>query len=377
VSSLETISSAFTLCDFEWDRSRASAKTTLEIMNRARMTRHSRIFFCLVATFSSSLFSARLFSQTKSGRQPEVKSYTETIPGTDVNFEMVPIPGGTFMMGSPASEGKRSADEGPQHLVTVRPFWMEKTEIRWEQYDVFAFSQDLQRSSSPASHNSISNKFADAFTRPTPPYTDPTFGFGHDGYPVINITHHAAMEYCRWLSAKTGKTYRLPTEAEWEYAARAGSKSAYFFGDDPKPLGDYAWYLDNSDARTHPVGKKNPNPWGLYDIFGNVAEWVLDYYDKDYYGSFKLDAPVLSPVLIPTEKEYPYIVRGGSWDDDAARLRSASRRASTREWSQQDPQLPQSIWWHTDALFVGFRVVRPLEEQDNLKGLKSKVTKQN
>ncbi len=346
-------------------------------MNRARMTHHSRILFCLVATFSSSLFSARLFSQTKSGRQPEVKSYTETIPGTDVNFEMVPIPGGTFMMGSPASEGKRSADEGPQHLVTVRPFWMEKTEIRWEQYDVFAFSEDLQRSSSPASHNSISNKFADAFTRPTPPYTDPTFGFGHDGYPVINITHHAAMEYCRWLSAKTGKTYRLPTEAEWEYAARAGSKSAYLFGDDPKPLGDYAWYLDNSDARTHPVGKKKPNPWGLYDIFGNVAEWVLDYYDKDYYGSFKLDAPVLSPVLIPTEKEYPYIVRGGSWDDDAARLRSASRRASTREWSQQDPQLPQSIWWHTDALFVGFRVVRPLEEQDNLKGLKSKVTKQN
>src|SRR5437016_2777092 len=156
---------------------------------------------------------------------------------------MVPIPGGTFMMGSPASEGKRSADEGPQHLVTVRPFWMEKTETRWEQYDVFAFSQDLQRSSSPASHNSVSNKFVDAVTRPTPPYTDPTFGFGHDGYPVINITHHAAMEYCRWLSAKTGKTYRLPTEAEWEYAARAGSKSAYFFGDDPKPLGDYAWLM--------------------------------------------------------------------------------------------------------------------------------------
>jgi len=355
------------------------------------MRRESRIIFRFVAAFCFLLVAFRLFSQATSSQQTasalaspktshaaprEMKPYVETIPGTIVKFEMVPIPGGTFMMGSPASEGKRSPDEGPQHLVTVGPFWMEKTEARWEEYDIFAFSQDLKRSS-PSATAGEDNKLTDAITRPTPPYTDPTFGFGHDGYPVINVTHHAAMEYCRWLSAKTGKTYRLPTEAEWEYAARAGSKFAYFFGDDPKRLGEYAWFLDNANARPHQVGKKEANPWGLYDIFGNVAEWVLDHYDKDYYLSFKADVPVLSPVLMASEKEYPYIVRGGSWDDEASRLRSAARRPSMLKWSQQDPQLPQSIWWHTDGLFVGFRVVRPLEAQDNLKGLKSKVTKGN
>lgn len=291
-----------------------------------------------------------------------MKPYVETIPGTNVKFEMVPIPGGTFTMGSPPGEPKRSSDEAPQHKVTIRPLWMEKTETTWDEYDIFAFAQDLPKNQRVQAATPGSMKGADAVTRPTPPYTDPTFGFGHERHPVINITHHAAMEYCRWLSSKTGKIYRLPTEAEWEYAARAGSQTAYFFGDDPKQLGEYAWYLDNSDARPHEVGKKKPNPWGLYDILGNVAEWGLDHYEKDYYKNFKPDVPVLSPVLMPNEKEYPYVVRGGSWDDDALRLRCAARRASTPEWSQQDPQQPQSIWWHTDALFVGFRVVRPLDE---------------
>lgn len=354
------------------------------------MSSKSRTNFCFVVAFCFLLVAFRVVgganssqhSASSSLRHPtshaaalELKAYVETIPGTTVKFEMVPIPGGTFMMGSPISEPKRSADEGPQHLVTIQPFWMEKTETRWEQFDIFAFKLDLMRSSTAAGA-SDNNKLTDAITRPTPPYKDPTFGFGHDGHPVINITHHAAMEYCRWLSAKTGKTYRLPTEAEWEYAARAGSKSAYFFGDDPKRLGEFAWFLDNSDARPHEVGKKRPNPWGIYDIFGNVAEWVLDSYDKDYYARFKTHVPVLDPALIPSENEYPYIVRGGSWDDEAHRLRAAARRASTPKWSQGDPQFPQSVWWHTDALFVGFRVVRPLEEQDQ-KRLKSKVTNAN
>jgi len=338
------------------------------------MKRESPTFLCFLAALSFLLLasaagrktgrpSASPASASKSssfGPSPW-KGYLETIPGTSVSFEMVPISGGTFLMGSPQAESQRSSDEGPQHLVTIHPFWMEKTETRWEEYDIFAFSRDLQHSS-PAT-KSASDKLADAMTRPTPPYTDPTFGFGHDGYPVINVTHHAAVEYCRWLSAKTGKTYRLPTEAEWEYAARAGSKSAYFFGDDPKLLGQYAWFLDNSGERPHEVGKKKANPWGLDDIIGNVAEWVLDHYDKDFYRNFQPAVPVIGPMLMPTEKEYPYGVRGGSWDDGASRLRSAARRASTPEWSQQDPQLPQSVWWHTDALWVGFRVVRPVDEQ--------------
>jgi len=261
----------------------------------------------------------------------ELKPYTESIPGTDVKFEMLPIQGGTFTMGSPESEAKRSPDEGPQHKVTLHSFWMEKYETRWDEYQVFAFSKDLmieRQKKVDLGPQPESKTFADAVTRPTPPYTDPTFGFGREGHPVINITHHAAMEYTRWLSAKTGKTYRLPTEAEWEYACRAGTETPFYFGEDPKQLGEYTWYLENSDARPHDVGRKKPNAWGLYDMLGNVAEWVLDEYDKVYYKRFTADVPVLAPVLIPAEKKYPHVARGGSWDDEQGRVRCAARQAS-------------------------------------------------
>jgi formylglycine-generating enzyme required for sulfatase activity len=211
-------------------------------------------------------------------------------------------------------------------------------------------------------------------TRPTPPYADETFGMGRKGQPVICITHHAAMEYTRWLSEKTGKLYRLPTEAEWEYACRAGSKSAYSWGDDPAGLDEYGWNVDNAE-KPQPVGKKKPNAWGLYDMHGNVAEWCLDHYLPDAYTKFPSGKVVIQPVFPPDGKEYPYVARGGSWDDDADKLRSAARRASNPEWSVQDPQRPQSIWWHTDATFVGFRIIRPYREQANLKGLKSQVVK--
>jgi len=306
-----------------------------------------------------------------------MKVYTETIPGTDVKFEMVPIPGGTFTMGSPPGEDKRGEDEGPQHPVRIAPFWMGKYEVTWEEYDQFAFALDLkkkQRENVNLAQQPESEKNADAVTRPTPPYADETFGFGRNGQPVICITHHAAMEYCRWLSAKTGKIYRLPTEAEWEYACRAGTKTAYSWGDDPAPLAEYAWDVNNAE-KPMKIGKKKPNPWGLYDMHGNVAEWCLDHYLADAYKRSRQDAPALGPVILPDAREYPYVVRGGSWDDDPEKLRSAARRASDKEWSTQDPQRPQSIWWHTDATFVGFRIVRPLEEQENLKGLKSQVVK--
>jgi len=303
-------------------------------------------------------------------------SYVEQIPGTEVKFEMVSIPAGTFVMGSPVGEPHRSADEGPQHPVTIRAFWMGKAEVTWDEYDKFAFEQGInKRADATRKSNAASEKLADAITRPTPPYADPTFGFGHNGYPAISMTHHAAMEYTRWLSARTGKIYRLPTEAEWEYACRAGGQAAYSFGESPAKLGEYAWYSANANARPHPEEQKKANPWGLNDIEGNVAEWVLDHYDKDYYKNFDPLVPAAGPVLLPTEKEYPYVVRGGSWADDAPGLRCGARRSSTEDWSAQDPQLPQSIWWHTDATFVGFRVVRPVEEQENLKGLKSKVKK--
>jgi formylglycine-generating enzyme required for sulfatase activity len=306
-----------------------------------------------------------------------MKAYVETIPTTDVKFEMVPIPGGTFVMGSPATEAKRGKDEDPQHPVQIAPFWMGSKEVTWDEYEHFAFSLDLKkkkRDSVDPTKQSEWEKKADAITRPTSPYADETFGYGRSGQPAICVTHHAAMEYTRWLSAKTGKTYRLPTEAEWEYACRAGTKSAYFWGDKPDKFEDYAWYVENAE-KPMPVGKKKANPWGLFDIHGNVAEWCLDHYVADAYKQYASDKPTVGPVILPDAKEYSYVARGGSWNDDAELLRSAARRGSDKEYSVQDPQRPQSIWWHTDATYVGFRIVRPLNEQENLKGLKSQVVK--
>jgi formylglycine-generating enzyme required for sulfatase activity len=303
----------------------------------------------------------------------EHKAYTETIPGSAVKFDMVAIPGGTFMMGSPANEAGRQADEGPQHPVTIRPFWMGKTEVTWDEYDQYW----KQEEGAKRENQKPEDKAADAVSRPTPPYADETFGHGREGHPVLCITHHAAMEYCRWLSLKTGKPYRLPTEAEWEYAARAGTTTPYFFGNDPKQLGDYAWFAPNAEDVTHEVGKKKPNPWGLYDIYGNVAEWCLDGYNKDSYATYPADKPTLSPVLIPNADRFSHVARGGSWTDEPNRLRSAARRGSDKNWIKRDPQRPQSIWWLTDAEFVGFRIIRPVEEQDNLKGLRSKTTRES
>jgi formylglycine-generating enzyme required for sulfatase activity len=306
--------------------------------------------------------------------KPVMAPYTEKIPGTDLKFDMVPIPGGSFEMGSPESEADRSEDEGPVHRVTVGPFWMGKYEVPWEEFEEYAYSIDVKkktRTGVDLAAQPDTEKAADAVTRPTPPYTDMTFGLGRKRNPAICMTHHSAMEFCRWLSAKTGKEYRLPTEAEWEYACRAGTKTAYSFGDDPEQLDDYAWYVNNAEKPMQ-IGKKKPNPWGLFDMHGNVAEWCIDHYVPNY-DAFADGAE--RPVVLPDAQEYSYVVRGGTWDDDADRLRSAARRASEKDWSVQDPQRPQSIWWHTDARFIGFRVVRPLEEQDNLKGFKSPVVK--
>ena len=291
--------------------------------------------------------------------EAEMKPYKLEIPGTGVSFEMVPIKGGEFVMGSSPGDPMHKADEAPQHRVKVAPFWMGKFEVTWSEYELFMYPTEERKKRESLQSPAELHALADAVTRPTSPYVEMSFGMGKDGYPAISMTQHAANTYCKWLSAKLGQYYRLPTEAEWEYACRAGTTTAYSFGDDESKLGEYAWYADNSNFKYQKIGTKKPNPWGLHDMHGNVVEWCLDQYDPEAYKQFT-GAIVENPWVKATEP-YPHAVRGGSWDDDPDALRSAARRGSDRSWKMQDPQLPKSIWYHTDAQFLGFRIIRPLE----------------
>lgn len=294
--------------------------------------------------------------------EAEMKPYTQRLRHTEVSFDMVPIPGGEFLMGSPDSEPGRAEDEGPQHPVRVEPFWMGKCEVTWDEYDTWRLRLDEQRRKLLGRKADEHDLAADAVTRTTNEYRPMDFGMGHDGFPAISMTQLAAKQYCVWLTVRTGQYYRLPTEAEWEYACRAGTTTAYSWGDDPALIDEYAWYYENSSAeeRYHKVGTKKPNPWGLYDMHGNVAEWTLDRYEPDFYAKFSTSEAAIFPICLPNGDEYPRVARGGSWQDDPEQLRSASRLASTPDWKIQDPQLPQSKWYLTDAQFLGFRVVRPL-----------------
>lgn len=278
-----------------------------------------------------------------------LQPYTEKLPGNDVSFSMVPIPAGTFTIGSPENEPGRSQDEGPQKKIKVTAFWMGMCEITWNEYEIFMFAKDAPYVIAGAPSADVSH--------PTKPYVEMSFGMGRDGFPAISMTHHAANKYCEWLSAKTGHFYRLPTEAEWEYAARAGTTNAYSFGDDVAKLPEYGVFNAEKYAL---VGKLKPNSWGLYDMHGNVAEWTLDQYKPDAYAQLKGDSASAS--WVRSTKPYPHVARGGTWEDSAPKLlRSAARLASHPDWKDLDPQLPKSIWYHTSAPWIGFRVARQLE----------------
>lgn len=281
-------------------------------------------------------------------QQTAFKPYTQAIPGVTVQFEMANIPGGSFKMGSPAAEKGRKTDEGPVHEVKISPFWMSSREIPWDIYELYVYKDYDETKSRQAAG-------VDAVTRPTKPYLDMTFGMGKQGYPAVGMTQYNAIQFCKWLYTRTGVFYRLPTEAEWEYACRAGSATAYSFGNDAAKLDEYAWYKANSKEKTQPTGKKKPNAWGLYDMHGNAAEWTYDQYLPQFYAQAGAAA---NPVAKP-EKLYPHSVRGGSFDDDAPALRSASRAASSPDWKRIDPQIPKSNWWFPEAPFVGIRIVRP------------------
>jgi formylglycine-generating enzyme required for sulfatase activity/mono/diheme cytochrome c family protein len=301
----------------------------------------------------------QIIAKSRAIAESEMKAYSNTIPGTQVSFRMTPIQGGEFVMGSAETEKGRKPDEGPQHQVKIAPFWMGTHEVTWNEYELFMYQDEERKFKKEIPTDPYVDKISDAVSRPTKPYVEMSFGMGKDDYPAISMTQHAANKYCEWLSAKMGEYYRLPTEAEWEYACRAGTKTKYSFGDDESQINRYAWFEKNSDFKYQKVGRKQPNPWGLYDMHGNVAEWTLDGYELNAYETFK-DGVATDPFVRGT-KPYPHVARGGSWDDSANKLRSAARTFSDKSWKQQDPQLPKSIWYLTDAQFLGFRIVRPLK----------------
>lgn len=253
--------------------------------------------------------------------------FEQKIPNSSVSFKMIPIPAGSFLTGSRAAKKGSQAHEGPSTRVKVDSFWIEEHEVTYDEYILF---QDEALETGP---------LPDGITRPSPPYIDFTLGMGKaGGFPANSMSRYAAIMYCKWLYQKTHVFYRLPTEAEWEYACRAGSSAAYPFGDDEKQLSHYAWWGGNSENKYHAVKQLAPNAWGLYDMLGNVAEWTLD--------------------------QSPGILKGGSFPDGAAALRSAARLPYDHTWNARDPQIPKSKWWNTDAPFIGFRVVRPVKQPD-------------
>lgn len=311
------------------------------IRMKAHNSRFSSLFILL-------LLPSLVFSQDKN-----FSTYTQELSGTDLKFDMIAIPGGEFLMGSPENEAGRRTDEGPQHKVKISPFWIGKHEVTWDLYEPFVYkNQEIRISKTPLKQE------VDALTRPTRPYVDMTWGMGKEGFPAIGMTHYSAVQFCKWLYTRTGIFYRLPTEAEWEYACRANTKGPYSFSEGEN-IDDYAWYSKNSNGKTQPVGSKKANPWGIHDMHGNVSEWTADQYKEDAYSKFK-ESTVVDPV-VPVETLYPHSVRGGSYEDQTTELRSASRRGSEPAWKQIDPQIPKSNWWLTGGTFVGFRIVRPLK----------------
>jgi sulfatase modifying factor 1 len=302
-------------------------------------------------------------------------AYDETIPGTSVTFRMIPVPGGTFRMGSPAEESDRSADEGPQVEVQVEPFWMGRCEVSWAEYRRYMAAFELFKAMRAAKIRPITpDNEADAVTAPSALY-DPTTTFVNgedDALPAVTMTQFAARQYTKWLSGLTGRFYRLPAESEWEHACRAGTTTAWSSGADRDDLDDAAWFADNSDEAPHPVGLKAANAWGLHDMHGNVAEWCIDELVAGGYGrqaALPQPVSVVDAITWP-QKLCPRVLRGGAYYDEAAHCRSAARRGSrdaggTRDdpdWKDVDPNLPKSPWWYTEepALGVGMRVVRPL-----------------
>lgn len=299
-------------------------------------------------------------------------NFTEQIPGSTVSFNMIAIPGGIFNMGSPDDESLRKEDEGPVRKVRVDSFYMAEIEVSWDEYLAFYAQTSGEGRSTDTEGARASGGKTDAISGATPPYGQPDQGWGKGLRPAISISFHAAETYCKWLSLVTGKQYRLPTEAEWEYACRGGTSTPYFFAGDPAKfeksglrarlskndtsiINSYVIYTENSQAKTQEPSFVWTNPFGLKNMAGNVAEFCSDWYQPDAYGQVQGEI-VVNPKGPATGTEK--VIRGGSYKDGAGKMRSAARDYTrTEAWLHTDPQMPKSIWWYSDCFHVGFRVV--------------------
>lgn len=323
------------------------------------------------AVVDSSLF------YTEATQIKSFENFTEQIPGTPLSFNMIAIEGGSFKMGSDTKEAFRQNDEGPVREVTITPFFMAEAETTWDLFWEF-YAHTMSEGRTPPQHvydiNS-SDPDVDAISGPTPPFGFPDQGWGVGNRPAITMTHYAAETFCLWLSKKTGKNYRLPTEAEWEYAARGGTETPYFFEGNPKSfsnigfwrkfisastnvISEYAIYENNSRNRTEEPSTVKANPFGLKNMLGNVMEYCADKYDPKAYS--KTPQQVTDPISTEGEE---WVLRGGFYGSDASELRCAARTHTQHDdWLKTDPQQPKSIWWYSDIKAVGFRVVCDIDE---------------
>lgn len=269
----------------------------------------------LFMTFAGPVFAQKT-TVTVAPLPEDMKAYTDTIPGTLITFDMVPVPGGTLTLETP---------EGPE-TVEIKPFWISRTETTWDEFDVYAFIDKEE----------VVN--GEIIIRPSKPYGAPDRGFGHKGYAALSMSYGVAATYAQWLGLKVDEPYRIPSEAEWEFACRAGAEVDP--GADKSTLAEKAWYWDNAFSSTHPVGKLAPNAWGIHDMLGNALEWCVGL-DGEPVGC------------------------GGHYDSKAEDVACSARLEQTPAWQETDPQIPKSIFWLTDATFIGFRIMREYRPAGN------------
>jgi len=290
----------------------------------------------LAALFASALAGVDALAQPSTDTAPRPTPppapFVQRLEGTTVEFTLVPIPGGTLIHPIAAPDHSDPKIPTSEH-VPIGPLYFSTTEVTWDLFDIFLYRLDEPEPSTPLS--------ADAVSRPSKPYLPADRGFGHSGYPAISISFHSAKEFCKWLSHKTGRTYRLPTRDEWEYAARAETPAPH--NTTPAPsLDAVAWHSANSTGKTHPVASKAANAWGLHDTLGNVAEWTIDANGKGF-------------------------AAGGSYLDPPELIHPDAGTKYSPTWNESDPQIPKSKWWMADCPFVGFRIV--CESDGNLQPL--------